>query len=149
MRGFGAQCGDDSGPCLVELTGRGRCPAPAHPVRLGDAGDRDRGGEHRRADRQQVRRVHPAPGTMAENEQAARRTCGPVQGDQCRAERCGYLGLPLQEATRSTRSTIVRCFGISCSTMRLSAAGASSTFSARHATSIARRSRGVVAPHTP
>ena len=76
VRGFGAQCGDDGGPGLVELAGRGRCPAPAHPVRLGDAGDRDRGGEHRRTNRQQVRRVHPAPGTMAENEQAARRTCG-------------------------------------------------------------------------
>ena len=141
----GVERGEDGGPGRVELGGRSRATATAYPVRLGDADHLDRGGQRGVAYRPQVRRVDAAPGTVAEDEQTARRTCRSITVDQGRAVRCGYLG---QEATRSTRSSVVRCFGISSSTV-LWLFGTSVAVSVRHATSMARRSRGVVAPHTP
>jgi len=141
----GVERGEDRDPGRVELDGRSRGPATAYPVRLGDPDHLDRGGQRGLPYRPQVRRVDAAPGTVAEDEQTARRTRRTVTLDQGRAVRCGYLG---QEATRSTRSIMVRCFGISSSTVR-SLCGTSVAVSVRHATSMARRSRGVVAPHTP
>jgi len=135
------------------LTGRSRRPPTLYAVGLGDPYHFDGGGQRGPAYRQQVRRVDTAPGAVTEDEQTARRTRRTVTLDQGRAVRCGYLG---QEATRSTRSTVVRCFGISSFIViplggtSLSLGGTSVVaVSVRHATSIARRSRGVVAPHTP
>jgi len=134
-------------PRRVELSRRSRRTPPGHPVRLGDPGHRDRGVERGTAYGQQVRRVDAASGTMAEDEQCTRRTRRLVVLDKGRAVRRRYLG---QEATRSTSSTTgVRCFGINSNTRTGSGATGVSMAPVRHATSIARRSRGVVAPQTP
>lgn len=141
------QGGEHRDPGFVEYGCPGRGTPAGDPVRLGDPrhGDvrRERGVEYG----QQVRCVDTAPGTVAEDEQTPYPTCRPFVPDRRRTVRRRYFG---QEATRSSATSGVRGFGISSRIrMPVSAAGFCVPFSDRHATSMARRSRGVVAPHTP
>ena len=162
---------DDRRPGRVELAGgRGRAPA-GHPVRLGHPGHGD--ARRRRAASRTATRsggVDAAAGAVPEHEQrrgaparpssgrrparagvstcAHRPVCAP---DGLSAGVAGSRGVAAVDAAHAARigsSRAARDAGPAVSRSRRRPASRRRS-SPRHATSIARRSRGVVAPHTP
>ena len=159
--------GDERG---VELAGgRGRATT-GHPIGLGHPRDREPGRDRRIPNRDEVGCVDAAAGPMAEDQQtdgsrgtvqadlrlamrgrhteSARLVARRPEPDPATGPRRG-LGSPGgRQAVGASSRTGVR--GIGSITAR-SGSGVSwlCTSSLCHATSMARRSRGVVAPHTP
>ncbi len=80
----------------VELTGGRGCPAAGDPVGLEDPRDGDTGGHGRIAYRAQVHGVHPATGTVPQDEQAER--CG---GGWTRSNRAGPYAVATSVITES------------------------------------------------